>query len=209
MLVVLATLPLGAGTIDSTTALLHSGDSLRFEVLAWNFAALAAGFGVEQYPTGVRFVFVSAPVNSTAQFEAALDSGDGAVAAPFGALLSFAPGVFQGSGYSGTVSTLEGSLYLSEALSQQLFGGSAAVLTLRNTGADVTLGLPPYTLAQDLNVSLSGGPLSVGALNGGVTLEDAPEPGSGALLLVGGALLCLLSRVLKRVFNRLQSDRTL
>jgi hypothetical protein len=210
--VVVAALPLGAGTIDvssTTTAVLHSGESLRFEVLTWNFSTLAAGLGVPEYPTEVGFVFVSAPTDSTGWFEAALGSGDGSVSAAFGGPLSFAPALFQSSRYSGTVSTLQGSLHLSETLSQQLFAGSAAVLMLRNTGADVTVGLPPYTLGQDLTVSLSGGPLSVGALRGGVTLESVPEPRSGALLLGAGALLCLLSRVLKRVFNRLQSGPAL
>jgi len=59
-------------------------------------------------------------------------------------------------------------------------------------------------LRQDLNVSLGGGGLSVGAPLGGVNLleasdppdpPDVPEPRSGLLLLGGGALLWALSRV--------------
>jgi hypothetical protein len=112
--------------------------------------------------------------------------------------------MFQGAGYGGAVSVLDGSLQLSEALSQQLFGSSAAILTLLNTGPAVTVGLPPYTLQQDMTVSLEGGGLSVGAPLGGVALTDSPdppdppdvpEPGSAVLLPGGGALLWALARL--------------
>ena len=82
--------------------------------------------------------------------------------------------MFQGSRYSGAVSALEGSLQLSETRSQQLFGSSPAVLILLNTGPALTVGLPPYTLQQDLNVSLGGSGLSVGARLGGVALMADP-----------------------------------
>ena len=73
----------------------------------------------------------------------------------------------------------------------------------------MTVGLPPYTLRQEMNVSLGGGGLSVGSPLGGVALvasdpsdppdppdpPDVPEPGSGLLLLGGGALLWAISRV--------------
>ena len=208
--VILSALPLAAGTIDVSTqasALLDTGDELSFTVPSWNFGIDAANFGLPEYPTSVGFVFVSDSVDSLAQFEVVLESGDGSVSVSFGAPLSFTPGMFQGAGYSGAVSVLEGSLQLSETLSQQLFGSSAAVLILLNTGPAVTVGLPPYTLQQDMNVSLGGGGLSVGAPLGGVALmdspdppdppdpPDAPEPGSGVLLLGGGALLWALSRL--------------
>jgi hypothetical protein len=144
---------------------------------------------------------VSASEESLAQVEAILESGDGSVSVSFGAPLSFIPAMFQGSRYSGPVSTLQGSLHLSETISQQLFGGSPAVLILLNYGPALTVGLPPYTLKQNLNVSLGGGGLSVGAPLGRVALLEAsdpsgvPEPGSGLLLLCGGALLCALSRL--------------
>ena len=79
-----------------------------------------------------------------------------------------------------------------------------SVLILRNAGPALTVGLSPYTLQQDLNVSLGGGGLSVGARLGGVALRDSesdpaevPESSSGVLLLSGGALLCALSRLRK------------
>jgi hypothetical protein len=78
-------------------------------------------------------------------------------------------------------------------------------------------------MRQDLFASLSGGPLSVGAIPGSVVLEspdkpmilehfgrtatfaadsEVPEPQTLALLFGGGALLCGLSAVLARVSRR-------
>jgi len=211
--VILSALPLGAGTIDvsaQVSASLNTGDALSFTVPSWNFGIDAAHYGLPEYPTSVEFVFVTASEDSLAQFEAVLVSGDGSVSVSFGAPLSFVPAMFQGSAYSGAVSALEGSLQFSETRSQQLFGSSPAVLILLNTGPALTLGLPPYKLQQDLNVSLGGSGLSVGARLGGVALTDAsdppdppdppdpadaPEPRSGLLLLGGGALLWALSRL--------------
>ena len=215
--VFLVALPLGAGTIDVSaqfSALLDTGNTLSFTVPSWNFSIDAANLGLPVYPTSVGFVFVSLPEDSPGQFEVVLEAGDGSVSVSFGAPLSFVPGTFQGAGYSGAVSALEGSLSLSETLSQQLFGSSAAVLTLLNTGPAVTVGLPPYPLQRDLNVSLGGGGLSVGAPPGGVALMDSsdppdppdppatPEPGSGVLLPGGGALLWALARLRQSKLSR-------
>jgi hypothetical protein len=215
--VFLSVLPLGAGTIDVSTqasVFLDTGDTLSITVPDWNFNIDAAKFGLPVYPTHVGFTFVSVPESSPGQFEAVLESGDGSVSVSFDAPLSFETGMSQGSGYSGAVSVLDGSLHLSEALSQQLFGSSAAVLMLLNTGPAVTVGLPPYTLQHDMNVSLGGGGLSVGAPPGRVSLVDpplggvapmdppdppdppgVPEPGPAVLLLGGGALLWALARL--------------
>lgn len=208
--VILSALPLAAGTIDvsaQVSALFNTGDTLSFTVPSWNFGINAAHYGLPEYPTSVGFVFVTASEDSLAQVEAVLVSGDGSVSVSFGAPLSFVPAMFQGSAYSGAVSVLEGSLQISETRSQQLFGSSPAVLILLNTGPALTLGLPPYTLQQDLNVSLGGSGLSVGAVPGGVTLDppdppDVPEPGSGLLLLGGGALLWALSRLRRSKLSR-------
>ena len=212
--VLLSALPLAAGTIEidvsaQVSALLNTGDALWFTVPSWNFGINAAHYGLPEYPTSVGFVFVTASEDSLAQFEAVLVSGDGSVSVSFGAPLSFVPAMFQGSAYSGAVSVLEGSLQISEMRSQQLFGSSPAVLILPNTGPALTVGLPPYTLQQDLNVSLGGSGLSVGARLGGVALmadppdpPDVPEPGSGLLLLGGGALLWALSRLRRSELSR-------
>jgi len=137
--------------------------------------------------------------------------------------LTFGPGSFQGSGYAGEVSTLQGYLRLSPLLSEVLFSAPSAVIALRNDGPDVTIGLDPYVLRQNLYTSLSGGPLSVGALPGSVDLESpvnlaslmdlrgavtfaadaaVPEPQTGGLLFGGGVLLCGLSVVLGRVSRK-------
>jgi hypothetical protein len=208
--VILCALPLAAGIIETdvsaqVSASLNTGDALWFTVPSWNYGINATHYGLPEYPTSVGFVFVTASEDSLAQVEAVLVSGDGSVSVSFGVPLSFVPAMFQGSPYSGAVSVLEGSLQISETLSQQLFGSSPAVLTLFNTGPAVTVGLSPYTVQQDLNVSLGGSGLSVGARLGGVALmadppdppdpPDVPEPGSGLLLLGGGALLWALSRL--------------
>jgi hypothetical protein len=215
--VILSALPLAARTIESdvsaqVSAVLNTGDALWFTVPSWNFGINAANYGLPEYPTSVGFVFVTAAEDSLAQFDAVLVSGDGSVSVSFGAPLGFVPATFQGSRYSGAVSVLEGSLPISETRSQQLFGSSSAVLILLNTGPALTLGLQPYTLQQDLNVSLGGSGLSVGAPLGGVALmadppdlpdpPDVPEPGSGLLLLGGGALLWALSRLRRSKLSR-------
>ena len=96
-----------------------------------------------------------------------------------------------------------GVLAFSAACPSRFSGSAQAVLILRNAGPAISLGLPPNTLRQDLFLTLaggdgSGGQLSVGALHGSVTLQEsvAPEPHSAALLMVGGAFLCLLARIL-------------
>jgi hypothetical protein len=213
---------MGATTIDvsnQTGAVVHTGDSLVFQLLSWNFAVDAAAFGMPANPTEVNFALVSAPLGGAGEFAATLESADRSVSVAFGDL-SFGPGYFQGSGYAGEVSTLQGYLSLSQVLSGEIFNGSAAFIVLRNEGPDVTLGLAAYVLRQDLYSSLSGGALSVGALPGSVDLEtranqarlmnfgapagmaagsQVPEPRSGRLLLGGGALLCVLSAVLARL----------
>ena len=212
----------GASTIDvstQTSAVVHTGDTLVFQLLSWNFAVDAAAFGMPANPTEVNFALVSAPLGGTGEFAATLESADRSVSVAFGDL-TFGTGYFQGSDYGGEVSTLQGYLTLSAALSEDIFNGSSAFIVLRNEGPDVTLGLAPYVLRQDLYASLSEGPLSVGALPGSVDLENranqarlmnlgapaglaagsqVPEPRSGRLLLGGGALLCGLSAVLARL----------
>jgi hypothetical protein len=216
---ILSALPLGAGTINvssQVSALFDTGDELSFTVSSASFGINAANFGLPEYPTAVEFTFVSAPEDSPAQFEAVLESGDDSVSVSFGAPLSFIPGSFQGSSYSGAVSVLEGSLHLSETLSQQLFGNSPAVLILLNTGPALTVGLPPYTLQQDMTVSLGGGGLGVGARLGGIALTDssdppdppdAPEPRPGLLLFSGGALLWGLARFVRPSNMTRSADR--
>ncbi len=149
---------LGASTLDvstQTSAVMHTGDTLVFQLSTWNFAANTAAFGLPAYPAAVNFALVSAPLGGAGTFAATLESADGSVSVAFGDL-AFATGYFQGTGYTGEVSTLQGYLPLSPVLSGELFNGSAAFILLRNEGPDVTLGLAPYVLRQDLYASLVG-----------------------------------------------------
>jgi len=213
----LAAFPLSAGTIDvsrAATAQLEPGDSLVFDIPSSNYSASAVRFGLTLYPTGVSFALMSEASDLPATFEAWLQSSDGSFSKTLGAPLTFSPGALSSSAYSGAVSTLEGFFQLTAKDSQQIFSGlgaatgaaTGAVLTLRNLGPAVLLGLPGTALRQDLFATLSGGPLEVGALHGAVLLRESlpqvPEPHSGALLIAGGLVLCLAARPLERISRR-------
>ena len=200
-------LPLAANSItvtSATSALLHTGDELVFTVSSYGFGVNAAQLGMASSPARVGFEFVSDALASGAVFDATLVSRDGSASAEF-SQGTFRPGQFQGTYYSGAVSVLSGSMSLTAALSQELFAGSSAILTLKNVGPDVTVGLAPYTLAQSLSVSLSAGGFSTGAPPVMVLMEQqgasAPEPGSLVLLTFVG-LLALLWTGMNRVSPR-------
>jgi hypothetical protein len=216
---------MGASTLDvsaEASIVMHTGDTLIFQLMTWNFGVNAARQNLPLYPTDVNFELVSAPMSGAAGFAATLESADGTASVAVDNL-TFSPGYFQSSQYTGAVSVLNGHLNLSLLDSEGLFSGSSVVLALQNEGPDVTMGLTPYLLRQDLYANLSGGPLSVGAIPGSVALEsqddsvnsarfhgaailagdsEAPEPQTGGLLLGGGALLCGLSAILARVSRR-------
>jgi hypothetical protein len=217
---------MGASTLDvssETSIVVHAGDTLIFQLLTGNFGVNAARQNQSPYPTEVNFALVSAPLSDAAEFAASVESADGTVSVALDNL-AFGPGNLQSSGYTGAVSVLQGALHLSSLLdSAQLFSGSSVVIDLLNEGPDVTVSLAPYLLRQDLFASLSGGPLSVGAITGSVELEspdqplnsehfggrmtleadsEVPEPQTFELLFGGGALLCGLSAVLARVSRR-------
>ena len=225
-LAILAAPPMGASTLDvssETSIVVHAGDTLIFQLLTGNFGVNAARQNQSPYPTEVNFALVSAPLSDAAEFAASVESADGTVSVALDNL-AFGPGNLQSSGYTGAVSVLQGALHLSSLLdSAQLFSGSSVVIDLLNEGPDVTVSLAPYLLRQDLFASLSGGPLSVGAITGSVELEspdqplnsehfggrmtleadsEVPEPQTFELLFGGGALLCGLSAVLARVSRR-------
>ena len=208
---------------SETSLVVHTGDTLIFQLLTWNFGVNAARQNQSPYPTDVNFALVSAPLIGAAGFAASVESADGTVSVALDNL-TFGLGNFQSSGDTGAVSELQGALQLSSLLdSEGLFSASSVVIDLLNEGPDVTVGLAPYLLRQDLFASLSGGPLSVGAIPGSVELESpdqpmnlkhfgggailaadpqVPEPQTLALLFGGGALLCGLSAVLARVSRR-------
>jgi len=191
--VLLLAMSLPAATISDTdtTADLHSGDALTFQVLTWNFGFNAARFGLPHYPTDISFSFVTAPADGDVPFSAWIQAPDGSTALPFAGALFFAPGLLSSTQYSGEVSTLSGYLHLTSVQSNAIFSTGSAILLLVDDGSDITLGLPPNTLHNDLRVSLSGGPLSVGALSAAVNLQiGVPEPSMWVPIL---AVLALLS----------------
>src|SRR5260370_19367609 len=123
---------IGASTIDvstDTSAVLHTGDTLVFQLLSWNFAVDAPAFGLPAYPAEVNFALVSAPLGAAGEFAATLKSADRSVSVAFGDL-TFGPGYFQGSGYAGEVSTLHGYLSLSPVLAGELFHSSFGIFVL-------------------------------------------------------------------------------
>jgi len=218
----LAAVPVCAGTIDltgQTQVTLASGDTLDFTFSAGSYLRHAAQFQAPAYPAQIDFVFATADPASAADFSVELVSGDGSVSVAFDNL-AVSYGLFQGGLYRGPVWTVSGALDLAPSIAAGIFAGPA-VLALSDSGSGVTVGLPPYLLAQTMLVSLSGGGLSVGGAIYGVSLEeaplaggdppfdsmdnwpadgpqDAPEAGSGLLLAGGGALLLALRAALKR-----------
>jgi hypothetical protein len=224
-LAILAAPAMGGTILDvsaETSTVVHTGDTLIFQLLTGNFGVNAARQSLSSYPTGMNFALVSAPLSGAAGFAATVESADGKVSVALGDL-TFGAGDLQSSEYAGDVSVLNGHLNLSLLDSESLFSGLSIAIVLQNEGPDVTLGLAPYLLRQDLFASLSGGPLNVGAIPGSVELERpdrpvstmrfggavtfaadsaAPEPQTGELILGGGVLLCGLSALLARVSRR-------
>ena len=136
-LTLLAVSSLGASTLDvsaDTSVLVHSGDTLVFHLLTSNFSGNAARLGVSRSPSQLDFTLVSAPGVGPVEFAATLESTAGSLA--FGDVI-FHSGYFQGSGYSGEISTLQGRVELPPPLSETLFEASTTiVLALRNEGPD-------------------------------------------------------------------------
>ena len=201
------TLPVQASVVDvsaSETVFVRSGDTLTFELLTGSYPLHAQALGLPLYPESLQFAVVTAPRGAAGEFAASLASADASNGIAFAAPLGFTSGYVASAGYQGTVDTLLGQVQLASGLSQDLFVGGTVQLRLLNLGGDITLGLPSLLLGQDLFSSLSGGPLSVGARVGAVTLEGAdsplrrgfgasgvtadvvvPEPDTGWLLLAG------------------------
>jgi hypothetical protein len=216
-----------AGTIDVTSQSsqwLRAGDSLEFLFSSHSYVNYASGLGISPYPAAIDFTFASMPVSVAGQFTAELESTDGAVTKAFPDALSWSSGYAHNSGYSGPVSAIVGSVALSNTLSQTVFSNSEAELVLTYSGSPIDVGMQGNTLRQDLQVSLFGGPMSIGGMVYSVTLEDggltpdaggivrngsqlpaAAEPNTGTLLLAGGGL-CLLAGALKRIPRRRRQE---
>jgi hypothetical protein len=196
---------LPASTIDVSlqpAQLLQSGDSLTFLFTDTSYAQHALALGMAASPSQIFFNLISTPLGSAGLFTASVESVDGSASALFTEPLGWTSSEVQTSEYDGPASVLMGSLILSSSLSQQIFAGSEAELTLTYAGPDVTVGLPGYSLKNDLRISLAGGVVSVGAMDYGVALTGggiaAPEPDPVAMLVAMGVVLCALSGALKR-----------
>ena len=222
----LVALPVCASTIDvtrQTQVALGPGDALAFTFSAGSYLAHAAQYQAPAYPTWIDFMFATTDLASPWDLTAELQSGDGSISVPFDDVVA-SDGSFQGALYGGAATTVSGSLELAPDVAAEIFSGPA-ILVLSNAGSGVTVGLPPYLLAQTMVVSLSGGGLSVGGVMYGVSLEapamsgaagllpdatedllsdgprDVPEANSGVLLLGGGALLIAVG-VAARCYSR-------
>jgi hypothetical protein len=208
---------LHAGTVDVTSAesvVVAKGDTLSFELFTGSYTVAAQQFGLPVYAEMLRFCLVTAPTDPGAQFSATVRTDDASIFLELGDVLDFSPGFLSSTGFQGAVSTLQGQFQFDSQLSQNLFGSGPVWLDFTNQGSDITLGLSPLFLNHDLYASLSGGPLSVGAVTGTVVLRhpvpsyaanpfgnsvpvDAfslPEPGTPWMLVGGGALLAAFSR---------------
>src|SRR5260370_41379587 len=89
---------IGASTIDlstETSAVVHTGDTLVFQLLSWNFALDAAAFGLSAYPAEVNFALVSAPLGAAGEIAAPLKLADRVVFWRFGEP-TLGPAYFQG-----------------------------------------------------------------------------------------------------------------
>jgi hypothetical protein len=220
-LVFMVALRLSAATIidvSSQSAItLNSGGALRFTIYNGNFTANAKNLNLSAVVTDVSFDLLSDPLSESGRFTAILSSADGPVSLSQGSL-GFAAGFLDSATYRGTVSVLHGSFSFSQETSSKLFDGGSAVLTLLYDGPAVTVGLSSSTLQKDFHASLSGGPLSVGAVQSRVSYippaqtlartalaaqaAEVPEPGSGPLLAGAAAGLWLLSSMRRRRTRR-------
>ena len=160
---------------NETVVLMHHGDVITFAVEVFEYGIEAARLGAPQIPNQVSFVIALSPSESPVQLEATLQSTDGTASMPF-PLLRIQSGEMQSYRYTGAITAISGSLGLSSAVATQLLGNNAVFLVIRNAGPAFTIGGLPYTISQDMNVSLTGNQLSVGALISGVVLQTAARP---------------------------------
>jgi len=214
VLLPLVSFELWSGTIDSppvdvskdTSQLLNQQDKLLFTVSEYSYEANAAMRGLSALPTHITFEFISEQEAVPGDFTAWLESRDGSVEIEFPSTFSWLPGQFQSSGYTGPVSVLYGSTDLSSTMAAELFGTTSAVLVLENEGGEADVGLPPYTLGQDLSVSFSSSGFGVSGPVTGVRYQDppagVPEPCYGRVLAVLGIVSWPVIQGAKRISRR-------
>jgi hypothetical protein len=223
---ILLTVPaLHANMIDvslSQTIVVSRGDTLSFELFTGSYRSAAQKFGLSLDPDVLRFALITAPLAPGPEVSVTLRSVDSSLFVPLGAPLDFTAGYYASDGFQGNVSTLQGQFALNKHASQNLLESGSIWLDFTNHVAGFTLGLEPLPVSRDLWVSLSGGPLSVGANNGAVllghpvrpgaaklaaaaapgALTNTPEPASMWTMFSGGGLLFAFSGALRR-FSRI------
>lgn len=181
-----------AGTIvdvsTRSTLRMNPGDTLYF---------LISNLSLHTPVDSVQFQFVTQTLNPAAQFEADLTSRDGSIST--GIPIQIWSGTFLSSAYVGPVRTIHGADTLPPTVSSEIFQDGRATLVLHDINATVTLGVPGYTLPQDLFVTLTSGRASAGAVVNDVLYEDpppapAPEPGSWTLAAGGVLAVCAAVR---------------
>jgi hypothetical protein len=190
-----ASFPLTAGPInvtDQTDAAMNTDDALFFSLDTSSFAEATSNEGLPTLPGVVSFRFITGSPAPSGLWAALLETSGGSQIAVFPNFMEFETAQYLSADYSGLIGEINGSLPLSSAESRQL-GDLSVVLVLLNLGSNVTVGLPPYSIADDLTVSLSGGRVSTIAIVDGVTIADpsppgVPEPASGWLFAAGAAL---------------------
>src|SRR5690242_13660380 len=93
--VLLAAVPLHAGTIDVTAlemARLRAGDRLSFELFVWNYAQNARTFGIAPDPDEFSFAFATSPTNSHGTLSATLSSPDASISVRVDEISGFTAG---------------------------------------------------------------------------------------------------------------------
>lgn len=183
--------PALAGTINVTNAgslEVGSGDELRFNFQAWNFAQYTQG----SLPSRVSFMFSVLPLGGTApQFQAWLENGDQSYLVSFDNPVTVGTGAMKSQYYQGSVNAFSDSQSFSSAAANALFGANGtatATLVLRDLGGSANLQLPGYSIAQAMTISLSNGTVGMGAVRGAVYLEQVAL---GLVPAVGGAFAAL------------------
>jgi hypothetical protein len=186
-----AAVPVSGSVVDRSAAqsvVVQSGDTISFELFTNSYTSAAQQFGLPLYPACLNFALVTAMSTNFGEFAATLRSSDASISLALPDLLNSRNGYLGGSGFQGTVSTLQASFQFDSATTPDLFSTGSVWLDMTNMGDDVAIAVPSLFLRQDLFASLSGGPLSTGATVGTVLVEHPEFKASASFfaLVAGG-----------------------
>jgi hypothetical protein len=217
ILLLVSLAPAKANLIDVTNAsqvTLGAGDSLIFYISS----DLPSCGNQSQYPSEIEMILGSMPLGGpTASipgtsgvympgilFTGTIESQNGSISIPLadpdaarlglpaGDLL-LAPGSQSGGPHSGPIDLLSAEVTLSSQEAAALFASGEVVIDLHNIGAPIPFGFSSAPIATDFTASLvsSDGSQSVGArvMQVDCIHNNAPEPGTIGLLLIGLAII--------------------